>query len=140
MEVVSLSELRAATGNFSSEQRLGRGAFGDVYAGTLAGCAVAVKRLRLDGSQVREATTPSICTTHRHLGRRRVSHRAGCELLAQTPLHFASARCGCVAYLLEPSDSLSTPQALTTGRDASSTRGRRAHWITTLPAEAARSR
>jgi hypothetical protein len=52
MEVVSLSELRAATGNFSSEQRLGRGAFGDVYAGTLAGCAVAVKRLRLDGSQV----------------------------------------------------------------------------------------
>jgi len=53
MKVVSLSELRASTGSFSNEQRLGRGAFGDVYAGTLGGCGVAVKRLRLDGSQVR---------------------------------------------------------------------------------------
>jgi serine/threonine protein kinase len=47
-----LAELAAATGDFSDENRLGRGGFGPVYKGRLAdGSEIAVKRLAAHSGQ-----------------------------------------------------------------------------------------
>ncbi|MCD7451109.1 hypothetical protein HAX54_009557 [Datura stramonium] len=50
--VVKLSLIRAATENFSEENKLGEGGFGSVYKGTLAnGIAIAIKRLSRSSGQ-----------------------------------------------------------------------------------------
>ena len=50
LEVYSVDTLSGATGGWARDRRLGSGAFGTVFRGTLNGRDVAVKRLRLDGS------------------------------------------------------------------------------------------
>ncbi|KAM3319243.1 cysteine-rich receptor-like protein kinase 25 [Capsicum chacoense] len=54
--VVKLNIIRAATENFSEENKLGEGGFGPVYKGTLAnGIAIAIKRLsRTSGQGLKE--------------------------------------------------------------------------------------
>lgn len=54
--VVKLNIIRAATDNFSEENKLGEGGFGPVYKGTLAnGIAIAIKRLsRTSGQGLKE--------------------------------------------------------------------------------------
>ncbi|CAL4927101.1 unnamed protein product [Urochloa decumbens] len=52
LTLFNFSDLAAATGHFSDENRLGRGGFGAVYKGKLEGGAeIAVKRLSLHSSQ-----------------------------------------------------------------------------------------
>eukprot|EP00898_Chlorokybus_atmophyticus_P003753 jgi/Chlat1/4379/Chrsp29S04519 len=44
-------ELKIATGNFNAKNKIGEGAFGPVYFGTVAGTPVAIKRLNQHGQQ-----------------------------------------------------------------------------------------
>ncbi|XP_017408618.2 LOW QUALITY PROTEIN: cysteine-rich receptor-like protein kinase 25 [Vigna angularis] len=46
-----LSVIEAATNNFSQENKIGRGGFGEVYKGVLDGRQIAVKRLSISSSQ-----------------------------------------------------------------------------------------
>ncbi|KAA3479139.1 putative LRR receptor-like serine/threonine-protein kinase [Gossypium australe] len=68
----SYSELKAATENFSSSNKLGEGGFGPVYKGTLSdGTVVAVKRLSVASNQGKEQFVTEIATIsavqHRNL-------------------------------------------------------------------------
>ncbi|KAK8331124.1 hypothetical protein V6Z12_A10G053700 [Gossypium hirsutum] len=68
----SYSELKAATENFSSSNKLGEGGFGPVYKGTLSdGTVVAVKRLSVASNQGKEQFVTKIATIsavqHRNL-------------------------------------------------------------------------
>lgn len=55
----SYAELRAATGDFAADRRLGAGGFGAVFRGELAGGEVAVKRLSQEAGPGTAAGLPS---------------------------------------------------------------------------------
>ncbi|XP_059304078.1 cysteine-rich receptor-like protein kinase 44 [Lycium ferocissimum] len=72
--VVKLDLIRAATDNFSEENKLGEGGFGSVYKGTLAnGIAIAIKRLsRTSGQGLKEFKNEAVLIArlqHRNLVR-----------------------------------------------------------------------